>query len=143
MDCADIREVLLSRALGVLDEEDAAEFDAHAASCTRCAALARAGDEALAIFRDWRSATDAPLEEAQTEAVVSGLAAIESARAERASSRRSAREAAAPQKRGGAVFVILGLFLLLGGGVTAYTLLVEPKPAGRRSLPGNQEAPRP
>jgi len=125
MDCADIREVLLSRALGELDQTDAAEFDAHATSCERCAALARAGDEALAILSEWRSATDAPLEEAQTEAVVSGLAAMESARAERASARRSAREAAAP-KKGGGPLMIVALLLLLGGAAAAYFLLIEP-----------------
>jgi len=125
MDCADIREVLLSRALGELDQADAAEFDAHVASCDRCAALAQAGDKALAILRDWRSATDSTLEEPQIEAVVSGLAVIESARAERASARRSAREAAAPKKGGGAL-VIVALLLLLGGAAAAYFLLIEP-----------------
>ncbi|MHC5054025.1 MAG: zf-HC2 domain-containing protein [Planctomycetota bacterium] len=131
MDCTEVRETLVSRALGVLDADDAAEFDAHAASCAGCGALAGAGEEALGILRDWRAATDAPLDEAETEAFVSGLAAIESARAERATARRSAREAAAPPKRGGTVFLIVGALVLLGGAAAAYVFLIDVPPPAR------------
>ncbi|MHC4249058.1 MAG: zf-HC2 domain-containing protein [Planctomycetota bacterium] len=132
MDCTEVRETLVSRALGVLDADDAAEFDAHAASCAGCGALAGAGEEALGILRDWRAATDAPLDEAETEAFVSGLAAIESARAERATARRSAREAAAPPaRRGLTILLIVGAVALIGVALTAYFLFIDVPKKGR------------
>ena len=133
MDCADVRETLVARELGILDEADVAEFDAHAGSCVDCAMLTGASAQAFETFRQWRAATDAPLEESEIEALVSGIAALESARAERATARRSAREAAAPPaKRGLTILLVLGALLLLGGAVTAYIFLIDPKIIGRR-----------
>jgi hypothetical protein len=132
MDCADVRETLVSRELGVLDETDVAEFDEHASTCADCAMLVGASAQAFETFRAWRAATDAPLEEEDLDAVVSGLAALESARAERATARRSAREAAAPPaSRGLTVLLVVGALLLLGGAVTAYIFLVGTGKNGR------------
>jgi len=132
MDCSEVREILLARELGLLDDDEAAEFDEHAASCESCGALVEAGDKAHQMLRAWRSATDELFDPSQIDEALAEFAALTERRSARAGSPRRAREeAAGPETGSKAPLVIIGVVAVVGIAAAAYFMLRPPRSPAR------------